>query len=88
MVQLQISANSNDILQRTELTPHRSNRRNNSPTYLDRRHDTIDLLLIQTQHPIQDGYLIVPQRFLPLSVELQESLELGFLVVVTTVVGP
>lgn len=47
-------------------------------TYIHPRHNLRSLLIIQTQHPIQNSNLIVPQRFLPFTVELKEGLEFGF----------
>lgn len=93
MVQQQIRANSHDILRTT--TMHivsplillLSQLTLEGRTHLQRSHDTIDLLLIQTQHAVQNRNLIIPQRFLALTMELQERLELGFFVVIPAVVG-
>jgi hypothetical protein len=47
---------------------------------LHRRHDLLDVLVVQLEHAVQDADLVVTQRFLALTVELQERLELRLLV--------
>jgi len=48
--------------------------------YLHRRHNGLGLFVVQFQNAVQDRDLVVPQRFLPLPVELQERLEFRLLV--------
>lgn len=52
----------------------------NNKTHPDRGHDGLNLLRIQFQHTIQNRDLVIPQRFLSCTMELEERLELCFLV--------
>jgi hypothetical protein len=47
---------------------------------LDRRHDLLDVLVVQLEHAVQDRDLVVAEGLLALAVELEEALELGLLV--------
>jgi hypothetical protein len=46
-------------------------------THLDGRHDLGSLLLVQRQDPVQNGNLVIPQRFGTFPMELQEGLQFG-----------
>lgn len=59
----------------------------NQNTYLQGRHNALNLFTPQLQHSVQDANLVVPQWFSPSAVELEQRLQFGFLVRVAFV-GP
>ena len=54
--------------------------RRKDETVANRGHNLLDMTLVERQHTVENGDLVITERLLALTVELEEALELGLLV--------